>query len=88
MRSPKWTRSPRITKKSKLVAPCPSNPVSAGDKAYTQIGTGEYPIHGTALPNWVKLRGAVNLGCIRKPNDDVIQVYNRIKIGTPVVVTY
>ena len=87
MRSPKGTRSPRITKKSKLVAPCPSNPVSAGDKAYTKIGTGEYPIHGTALPNWVKLQGAVNLGCIRKLNDDVIQVYNRIKIGTPVVVT-
>ena len=35
----------------------------------------------------MKLRGAVNLGCIRKLNDDVIQVYNRIKIGTPVVVT-
>ena len=35
----------------------------------------------------MKLRAAVSLGCIRMLNNDVIQVYNRIKVGTPVVVT-
>ena len=35
----------------------------------------------------MKLRAAVSLGCIRMLNSDVIQVYNRIKVGTPVVVT-
>ena len=51
------------------------------------LAGGEYAIHGTAWPNWVKLRAAVSLGCIRMLNTDVIQVYNRIKVGTPVVVT-
>jgi lipoprotein-anchoring transpeptidase ErfK/SrfK len=63
------------------------NPVGVRYVAYVQIGTGEYAIHGTAWPNWVKLRAAVSLGCIRMLNSDVIQVYNRIKVGTPVVVT-
>ena len=56
--------------------------------AYVQIGRGEYAIHGTAWPNWVKLRAAVSLGCIRMLNSDAIQVFNRIKVGTPVVITY
>ncbi len=34
----------------------------------------------------MKLRAAVSLGCICMLNDDMIQVYNRIKVGTPVVV--
>ena len=55
--------------------------------AYVQIGTGEYAIHGTAWPNWVKLRAAGSLCCIRMLNSDGIHVYNRIKVGTPVVIT-
>ncbi|GIR25189.1 MAG: hypothetical protein CM15mP39_10000 [Synechococcus sp.] len=78
---------PVYHKKGKVIAPGPNNPVGVRYVAYVQIGTGEYAIHGTAWPNWVKLRAAVSLGCIRMLNDDVIQVYNRIKVGTPVVVT-
>jgi lipoprotein-anchoring transpeptidase ErfK/SrfK len=33
------------------------------------------------------LRAAVSLGCIRMLNNDVIQVFNRVDVGTPVVVT-
>ena len=73
--------------KSKVVAPGPKNPVGVRYVAYVQIGTGEYAIHGTAWPNWVRLRSAVSLGCIRMLNNDVIQVFNRIKVGTPVLVT-
>ena len=62
--------------------------MGVGHVAYVQIGNGEYAIHGTPRPNWVKLRAAVRLGCIRMLNDDVIQEYKRIKVGTPVVVTY
>ena len=83
----KMDPAPTYHKKGKVIAPGPENPVGVRYVAYVQIGTGEYAIHGTAWPNWVKLRAAVSLGCIRMLNNDVIQVYNRIKLGTPVVVT-
>jgi lipoprotein-anchoring transpeptidase ErfK/SrfK len=83
----KMDPQPVYHKKGKVIAPGPNNPVGVRYVAYVQIGTGEYAIHGTAWPNWVKLRAAVSLGCIRMLNNDVIQVYNRIKVGTPVVVT-
>ena len=83
----KMDPQPVYHKKGKVIAPGPKNPVGVRYVAYVQIGTGEYAIHGTAWPNWVKLRAAVSLGCIRMLNTDVIQVYNRINVGTPVVVT-
>ena len=79
--------APVYHKKGQIIAPGPSNPVGVRYVSYVQIGTGEYAIHGTAWPNWVNLRAAGSLGCIRMLNDDVIQVYNRIKVGTPVIVT-
>ena len=54
------------------------------------IGAPESPTREgsyAAWPSWVKLRAAVSLGCIRMLNNDVIQVFNRIKVGTPVLVT-
>ncbi|RPF79526.1 MAG: murein L,D-transpeptidase [Synechococcus sp. TMED20] len=83
----KMEPAPTYHKKGKVIAPGPKNPVGVRYMAYVQIGTGEYAIHGTAWPNWVKLRSAVSLGCIRMLNNDVIQVFNRVKVGTPVVVT-
>ena len=83
----KMDAAPVYHKKGKVIAPGPQNPVGVRYVAYVQIGTGEYAIHGTAWPNWVKLRSAVSLGCIRMLNDDVIQVFNRIKVGTPVLVS-
>jgi lipoprotein-anchoring transpeptidase ErfK/SrfK len=83
----KMDAAPVYHKKGKVIAPGPQNPVGVRYVAYVQIGTGEYAIHGTAWPSWVKLRSAVSLGCIRMLNDDVIQVFNRIKVGTPVLVT-
>ncbi|MAH56971.1 MAG: TonB-dependent receptor [Synechococcus sp. ARS1019] len=83
----KMDEAPVYHKKGKVIAPGPKNPVGVRYVAYVQIGTGEYAIHGTAWPNWVRLRSAVSLGCIRMLNNDVIQVFNRIKVGTPVLVT-
>ena len=83
----KMDAAPVYHKKGKVIPPGPKNPVGVRYVVYVQIGTGEYAIHGTALPNWVRLRSAVSLGCIRMLNNDVIQVFNRIKVGTPVLVT-
>lgn len=43
-----------------------------------------YRIHGTNEP-W-KLGGGVSSGCIRMSNDDIIDLYNRAKIGATVIV--
>ena len=79
--------SPIYHKKGKVIAPGPDNPVGVRYMPYVRIGRDEYAIHGTAWPSWVNLRAAVSLGCIRMLNNDVIQVFNRVDVGTPVVVT-
>jgi hypothetical protein len=56
----KMDPQPVYHKKGKVIAPGPNNPVGVRYVAYVQIGTGEYAIHGTAWPNWVKLRAAVS----------------------------
>ena len=61
----------------------PSNPMGAA--ALTLTG-GEYAIHGTNAP---KLIGqSVSDGCIRMHNRDIMDLYRRVKIGTPVIVTH
>ena len=48
------------------------------------IGSTLYRIHGTNEP-WT-IGGDVSSGCIRMVNDDVIDLYNRVKIGATVIV--
>lgn len=48
------------------------------------IGSTLYRIHGTAEP-WT-IGQAVSSGCIRLTNDDVVDLYERVKVGTKVVV--
>ena len=43
-----------------------------------------YRIHGTNQPGWIG--HAISSGCIRMTNEDVIDLYTRVKIGTRVVV--
>jgi lipoprotein-anchoring transpeptidase ErfK/SrfK len=43
-----------------------------------------YRIHGTNQPEYIGR--AISSGCIRLTNEDAIDLYNRVKIGTPVVV--
>ena len=78
---------PVYHKAGKIIAPGPTNPVGVRYMAYFANPHGEYAIHGTAWPNWVKIRAAVSLGCIRMLNDDVISVFNRVDVGTPVQLT-
>jgi lipoprotein-anchoring transpeptidase ErfK/SrfK len=48
------------------------------------IGARIYRIHGSNEP-WT-IGQAVSSGCIRLTNDDIIDLYNRVKVGTKVVV--
>jgi lipoprotein-anchoring transpeptidase ErfK/SrfK len=48
------------------------------------IGNTEYRIHGTTQP-W-SIGKAMSSGCIRMMNEEVIDLYNRVKIGNLVVV--
>jgi lipoprotein-anchoring transpeptidase ErfK/SrfK len=61
----------------------PRNPM--GVAAMTLAG-GEYAIHGTNVPNSVG--GFVSYGCIRMLNDDITDLYERVSIGTTVVVRH
>jgi lipoprotein-anchoring transpeptidase ErfK/SrfK len=59
----------------------PSNPMGAAAMVLTG---GEYAIHGTNRPNSVG--GFVSYGCIRMYNADILALYQRVSVGTPVVV--
>lgn len=48
------------------------------------IGSTLYRLHGTNEP-W-SIGGSVSSGCIRLTNDDVIDLYERVRIGAKVVV--
>ena len=48
------------------------------------IGTSEYRIHGSNEPDTIGQ--AVSSGCIRMTNDDVSDLYERVKVGAKVVV--
>jgi len=60
----------------------PSNPM--GVAALTLEG-GEYAIHGTNRPNSVG--GYVSYGCVRMFNQDISDLFDRVEVGTQVVVT-
>jgi lipoprotein-anchoring transpeptidase ErfK/SrfK len=48
------------------------------------LGGTLYRIHGSNEPETIG--HAVSSGCIRMTNDDVVDLYNRVRVGTPVVV--
>ena len=60
----------------------PANPMGAA--ALTLSGGGQYAIHGTNNPSSVG--GFVSHGCIRMHNEDIMDLYARVSLGTTVVV--
>ncbi|MEZ5871768.1 MAG: L,D-transpeptidase [Nitratireductor sp.] len=60
----------------------PDNPLGA---RAMYLGSTLYRIHGTNQP-W-SIGKAVSSGCIRMRNEDVIDLYERVKIGTRVIVS-
>jgi lipoprotein-anchoring transpeptidase ErfK/SrfK len=59
----------------------PDNPLGA---RALYLGSSLYRIHGSNEPETIGQ--AVSSGCIRMTNADVIDLYNRVKVGTRVVV--
>src|SRR5689334_456244 len=85
--NPAWAPPPEI-KRDKPSLPdvipggSPRNPM--GVAALTLAG-GEYAIHGTNQPGSVG--NFVSYGCIRMYNQDIRDLYQRVSVGTAVVVT-
>lgn len=63
-----------------LIPPGPRNPL--GPRAML-LGNGEYAIHGTNNPSSIGRNASY--GCIRMHNEHVIDLYNRVDVGTRVV---
>ncbi|MDX6805203.1 L,D-transpeptidase [Terrihabitans rhizophilus] len=60
----------------------PNNPMGA---AALTLSGGDYAIHGTNAP--ASIGGFVSYGCIRMYNRDIAELYSRVGVGSPVVVT-
>jgi lipoprotein-anchoring transpeptidase ErfK/SrfK len=65
----------------RFVAGGPGNPLGA---RAMYLGSSIYRIHGTNQPHTIG--GRVSSGCIRMVNDDVVDLYKRVNVGTKVVV--
>ena len=65
----------------RFVAGGESNPLGA---RAMYLGNSAYRIHGTNAPSTIG--GRVSSGCIRMLNEDVIDLYERVNVGTKVIV--
>jgi lipoprotein-anchoring transpeptidase ErfK/SrfK len=83
---PNWMPPPEIRREQPglplvIAGGSPANPMGAA--AMTLAG-GNYAIHGTNVPG--SIGGFVSHGCIRMLNEDVMDLFGRVGIGTAVVV--
>jgi lipoprotein-anchoring transpeptidase ErfK/SrfK len=82
---PGWTPPPAMRKRQPYLPAHmkggPNNPLGA---RAMYIGATLYRIHGSNEP-WT-IGQAVSSGCIRMANEDVIHLYDQVKVGTKVVV--
>ena len=60
----------------------PTSPIGDRYLAFHRNGRGEFGIHGTPWPHWVKTRAAVSLGCVRMLNDHVRQLFDLVDVAT------
>jgi lipoprotein-anchoring transpeptidase ErfK/SrfK len=86
--NPSWTPTPTMLKENPRLPSWvpgghPMNPL--GVRAL-YLGSSTYRIHGTDAP-WT-IGQAVSKGCIRMFNEDVLDLYPRVPVGTKVVVTW
>ena len=86
---PDWIPTPEIQARlgpyPARVPGGPANPLGAR-ALYLYAGNKDtlYRIHGTNQPEYIGQ--AISSGCIRMTNEDVIDLYTRVRLGTPVVV--
>lgn len=84
---PGWSPTPEIKRDNPdlpdlIPGGAPNNPMGA--RALTLSG-GEYAIHGTNRPE--SIGTYASYGCVRMFNEDIIDLFERVKVGTEVVVT-
>lgn len=83
---PGWTPTQSMRARNpdlpSYMAPGPKNPL--GVRAL-YLGWTAYRIHGTNAPG--SIGHAVSNGCFRMLNEDVVDLYERVHIGAPVIVT-
>jgi lipoprotein-anchoring transpeptidase ErfK/SrfK len=82
---PDWPPPPQMRKRvpglPAYMEGGPDNPLGA---RALYIGSTLYRLHGTSEP-WT-IGQAVSSGCIRLTNEDIIDLYDRVTVGTKVVV--
>ena len=82
---PGWTPPPEMLKRRpdlpRHMEGGPENPLGA---RALYLGSSMYRIHGTNEP-WT-IGQNVSSGCIRMMNEDVIDLYHRVPVGTPVTI--
>lgn len=79
---PSWQPPPDLLKRNPpVMAGGPGNPLGARLLA---LDDGTSRINGTNAPKTIG--NVVTFGCIRLVNDDIVDLYNRVKVSTPVVV--
>jgi lipoprotein-anchoring transpeptidase ErfK/SrfK len=86
--NPAWTPTPDMIKENPRLPSWvpgghPMNPLGVRG---LYLGSSTYRIHGTDAP-WT-IGQAVSKGCIRMFNEDVLDLYPRVPIGTKVTVTW
>jgi lipoprotein-anchoring transpeptidase ErfK/SrfK len=82
---PDWTPPPQMLRRRpdlpRFMKGGPNNPLGA---RALYLGSSLYRIHGSNEPETIGQ--AVSSGCIRMTNDDVVHLYDRVRIGTRVTV--
>ena len=82
---PGWTPPQAMRKRQPgLPAYMPGGPDNPLGARALYIGSTLYRLHGTSEP-WT-IGHAVSSGCIRLTNEDIIDLYNRVKVGALIVV--
>jgi len=86
--NPSWTPTPEMLRENpRLPAWVPGgHPMNPLGVRALYLGSSTYRIHGTDAP-WT-IGQAVSKGCIRMYNEDVIDLYPRVPVGTVVTVTW
>lgn len=86
--NPTWTPTPLMRRENpKLPGSVPGgHPKNPLGVRALYLGSTMYRIHGTDAP-WT-IGKAVSKGCIRMHNAHVIELYNRVRVGTRVTATW
>lgn len=84
---PDWTPPPEMIERQpylpRFMAGGPGNPMGA---RALYLGTTIYRIHGTNQPQTIGQ--AISSGCFRLANDEIVDLYERIPVGTKVIVKH